>query len=67
MSEAAERGKCPEAKPNREGLKGRRACKKQQSRSFFDTTLAILLLLPDAHHDLLASPNARRLERMMAR
>jgi hypothetical protein len=29
-SEAAERGNCPEAKPNEERLKGRRACKKSR-------------------------------------
>jgi hypothetical protein len=37
-----------EAKPNRDGLKGRRACKRTQTLIRFNTTLVILLLTPDA-------------------
>jgi hypothetical protein len=31
LSAAAERGNYPEAKPNRDGLKGRRACKRRRT------------------------------------
>jgi hypothetical protein len=40
LSAAAERGNYPEAKPNRDGLKGRRAYKKWPNcQRFFDTTM----------------------------
>jgi hypothetical protein len=38
LSAAAERGNYPEAKPNRDGLKGRPACKDAELYRSFDTT-----------------------------
>jgi hypothetical protein len=38
LSAAAERGNYPEAKPNRDGLKGRRACKDAEPYRSFDAT-----------------------------
>jgi hypothetical protein len=35
LSAAAERGNYPEAKPNRDGLKGRRTCKQRRTLRFF--------------------------------